>query len=180
MTAAPWRQRVRALEEAEAMNRENDSPGRDTGKDRGVREKERPSLMPRTEALFSRTALQETEMDLPADNPSGARDAGPVSLFVPDGTGAGTPSALGMPARAGVPSGSALPGSGWANRGSTSVKPASLFGSAVTPPAFGAPVPSFQSSQGFEAGRLPDPLRAWSSPLPSAFGAWQQPATGSR
>lgn len=184
MNAAPWRQRVSALEEAEAMNRENDSPGRDTGKDRSVREKERHSLMPRTEALFSRTAVQETEMDLPADQPSGARDAGPVSIFLPDGTGAATPSAPrregGMPARAGVPSESALPGSGWANRGSTSVKPGSLFGSAVTPPTFGAPAPLFPSSQGFEAGRMPDPLRSWSSPLPSAFGAWQQPATGSR
>lgn len=183
MNAAPWR-RIRALEDTEAMIGKNDSADRDTEKNWGVREEERPSLMPRTQALFSQTARQETEMALPADQSSGARDAGPVSIFLPDGAGAGTPSAphsdWGIPASAGASSGSAFPGSAWATRDSTSMKPGSLFGSVVTPPTFGAPAPAYQSSQGFGAGRLLDPLRSWSSPLPSTFGAWQQPAAGSK
>ncbi|MBU1694591.1 MAG: hypothetical protein KKC51_11595 [Verrucomicrobia bacterium] len=182
--AAPWRQQESALEDAEALHRENDSPGRDTGRNWSPWEREKSSLMPRSEALLSRTTMQETEPDLPADQPSRMWDTGPVSVFPPNAAGANTPSAShrewGMPAKAGGASGSALPGSGWANQGSTSVKPGSLFGSAVTPPTFGAPAPSFQSSQGFEAGRLANPLRPWSSPLPSAFGTWQQPADGSK
>jgi hypothetical protein len=183
--SAPWRQRVSAPEEREAMTRADDPQRRERVKDWLGREKEDPSLMPRTEALFSRAAAQETEPNLPAGRSTGDQDAGPASIFRPDGANAGMPlserSEWGTPVKADSPLGSALPEARFGKQASTSLKQGSLFGSAVTPPTFGAPPPSaFLSSQGFESGRMPDPLRPWGSPLPSASSTWQQPSAGSR
>ena len=182
--SAPWRQRVSALEEPEAMTRADDPQRRERVKDWLGREKEEPSLMPKTEALFSRTAAQGTDLSLPAGRSTGDQDAGPASIFRPDGANAGMPlserSEWGTPVKADSPLGSALPEARFGKQASTSLKQGSLFGSVVTPPTFGAPAPAFQPSQGFESGRMPDPLRPWGSPLPSASSTWPQSSAGSR
>lgn len=164
------RTRVSALEDPSAPDRNRDrilSP-RDPAMSWRDKDKDEPSLMPRTEALFSTPAPAGSDLpDLP-------KSAETPSVLVPGDSHPGTSVPAGFDwnsaTRSASPLASASPGYGLAAPASSLGKVGGLFSSGpVAPPAFGAPPsPSFSSSSGFQAGKPADVLRPWGSMLPSA------------
>jgi len=172
----PLRTRVTALDDPAASDRDRDrilSP-RDPAISWRGKEKDEPSLMPRTEALFA--VPEPAGLDLP-EMPKSAEAP---SVLLPGAGQPGTRASTGYDwnsaTRSASPAAAATPGYGLASPASSLGRAGNLFSAGpVAPPTFGAPPsPSLSSSPGIQAGKPADVLRPWGSMLtpvtPSASG----------